>query len=146
MQIVKRTLNSVGYLGADGNASLDDLECEPLVKTAKAQVAIARHLLPAYRGINDQKQGRFEAIMKRWCDGVPLTPQMFNGNEGRSSDGILIQAFKGFKIRLYGFVRQVRSVKTFLIVDIDPAKKQDKADPKVLKRAKIRADGIGKGK
>jgi hypothetical protein len=146
LRAVKRTLNSAEYMSADGNASLDDLECEPLVRTAKAQVAIARRLLPAYRGINDQKRGRFEAIMNRWCEEVPLTPEMFNGNEGRSSDGILIQAFKGFKIRLYGFVRQVRSVKSFLIVELDPAKKQDKADPKVLKRAKNRADEIGKGK
>lgn len=133
-------------MSASGNESLDDLDCEPLVRTAKAQVAMARRLLPTYRGVSDQKQGRFEAIMRRWCEDVSLTPEMFNANEGRSSGGILIQAFKGFKIRLYGFVRQVQRVKTFLIIEIDPAKKQDKADPKVLKRAKRRADDIGKGK
>jgi hypothetical protein len=133
-------------MSASDNESLEDFDCEPLVRTAKAQVAIARRLLPTYRGVSDQKQGRFEAIMRRWCEGVALTSEMFNGNEGRSPNGILIQAFKGFKIRLYGFVRQVRNIKTFLIVEIDPAKKQDKADPKVLKKAKRRADEIGKGK
>lgn len=132
-------------MSANGNESLDDLDCESLVRAANAQVAMARRLLPTYR-VNDQKLGRFEAIMRRWCEGVSLTPEMFNANEGRSSDGVLIQAFKGFKIRLYGFVRQVQRVKTFLIVEIDPAKKQDKADQKVLKRAKRRADEIGKGK
>lgn len=126
--------------------TLDLLECEPLAKTATSQVAIARRLLPLYRQLADQKRARFEAIMRRWCEGIPLTPEMFNLNEGRSSAGTLIQAFKGFKIRLYGFVRQVSSVKTFIIVEIDPAKKQDKADPKVLKRAKAKADAIGKGK
>jgi hypothetical protein len=132
-------------MSASDNESLEDFDCEPLVRTAKAQVAIARRLLPAYRGVNDQKQGRFEAIMRRWCEGVSLTPEMFNANEGRSSGGILVQAFKGFKIRLYGFVRQVQRVRTFLIVEVDLAKKQNKADPKVLKRAKRRADEIGKG-
>lgn len=132
-------------MNAHDDETLDKLDCESLVRTAKAQVAIARRLLPEYRSFVDQKRARFEAVMERWCDGIPLTPEMFNANEGRSKSGLLLQAFKGFKIRLYGFDRKVATLRTFLIVEIDPAKKQTKADPRVLKRAKSRIDEIGKG-
>jgi hypothetical protein len=127
------------------DATLEDLDCEPLVQTELAQVAIVRALLPHINELPLSKRARFEAIMGRWCDGVRLTPEMFNANEGRSPGGILLQTFKGFKIRLYGFARTVSSKKTFLIVDVDPAKKQDKADQGILKRAKRRVDEIGKG-
>lgn len=125
--------------------TLETYDCEPLVQTADARVAIARHILPEYKSMPDQKRARFQAIMRRWCDGVKLTPEMFNANEGRSPGGILLQAFKGFKIRLYGFRRKISSLETFIIVEIDPAKKQDKADSKVLKRAYRKVDDIGKG-
>lgn len=132
-------------MNAPDDETLDSLDCERLVASGNAQVAIARKVLPEFACLTDSKRGRLEAIMRRWCEGVPLTGDMFNGNEGRSSSGILLQAFKGFKVRFYGFVRQVNAIKTFLIVDVDPAKKQDKADSKILTRAKSRADNFGKG-
>lgn len=131
-------------MNAKRDETIDSLDCKVLVETAKGQVAITRKLLPSFEQLADQKRARLEAVMRRWCDGVPLTAEMFNGNEGRTTAGILLQAFKGFKIRFYGFARQVASVRTFLIVDVDPAKKQDKADPKILSRAKSRADSVGK--
>jgi len=133
-------------MSSDDDETLDHFQCDPLIETAGAQVAILRRLLPTYRGFKEQTRARFAAVMKRWCDGVSMPIEMFNWNEGRSADGIMIRAFKGFKIRLYGFERTVSAKRTFLIVEIDPAKKQDKADPKVLSRAKKRADEIGKGK
>lgn len=81
--------------------------------------------------------------MKLWCEGRPLTPQMFNGSEGRTlRRKIMLKAFKAFKVRLYGFDGDVGGTRTFVIVDADPAKKQDKADPKILKRAKKRIDDL----
>lgn len=132
-------------MNADNDDDLDRLGFEPLASAARARVVIAKRLLPDYQQIADQQRARFEAIMRRWCEGVKLTPQMFNPNEGRSQSGILLQAFKAFKIRLYGFERRISSVRTFLIVDHDPAKKQDRADPNILKRSKRRLDDIGKG-
>lgn len=131
-------------MSTDDDENLDDLDCEPLVRTAKSQVAITRRLVADYQGFEENKRARFESVMTRWCDGIPLTPEMFNTNEGRSKNNIRLQAFKGFKIRLYGFDRKVASIRTFIIVEIDPAKKQDKADPRILKRAKRRIDEIGK--
>lgn len=83
--------------------------------------------------------------MKLWCEGRKLAPTMFNYNEGRSKQkNLLIQAFKAFKIRFYGFERHLSDRRTFIIIDYDPAKKQDKADPNILKRAKSSADEIMK--
>jgi hypothetical protein len=68
---------------------------------------------------------------------------MFNANEGRTPrHEVLLQAFKTFKVRLYGFSSAVGGRRTFVIVDADPAKKQDRADPKILKRAKRRVDDL----
>lgn len=125
--------------------SLAALGFEPLVSEAGARVAIATRLLPTYRQLDVRQQARFEAIMLRWCKEIALTPEMFNANEGRSPGNILIRAFKIHKVRLYGFVRAMGKMKTFLIVEIDPSKKQDRADQKILKRAYNRADEIGKG-
>lgn len=52
---------------------------------------------------------------------------------------MLMQAFKTHKVRLYGLVRNIEGHKVFVITGVDPAKKQNKADPKVLGKAKVRA-------
>ncbi|WP_152569483.1 MULTISPECIES: hypothetical protein [Sphingomonas] len=130
----------------DGNDELAKLGCEHVASTGNGQVAILSHVKPDFDGIEERYQSRLLRIMELWCDGRPLTEEMFNPNEGRATrTNLMLQAFKGFKIRLYGFVRQVSLKKTFIIVDMDTAKKQNKADPKILKRAKSRVDEIGKG-
>ena len=55
---------------------------------------------------------------------------------------MMLQAFKNnaAKVRLYGFPLSVADKKTFIIVDADTAKKKNKADPNILKRAKARID------
>jgi hypothetical protein len=125
--------------------SLEALGCDQLVHTDGVQVAILTAIREDYEAIEQRKRDRFERIMEMWCEGRRLTEEMFNANEGRSSGNLLLQAFKAFKVRLYGFVRPVAGRKTFIIVAIDPAKKQDRADPRVLSRAWKRSDDIGKG-
>ena len=71
--------------------------------------------------------------MHHWCEERALTNKMFNYNEGRSAGGIMLQAFKSFKHRFYGFERQIAGVRTFVVVDYDGAKKQDKAGAEALK-------------
>jgi hypothetical protein len=126
--------------------SLDQLGCDGLEKSGRSQVALWRAAAKDWGGLDDNQEGRFRRIMQMWCEGHKLTPEMYNGNEGRSPGNIMLHAFKAFKIRLYGFVRSVGTIRTFIVVDIDPAKKRDKADPKILKRAYDRVDQIGKGK
>lgn len=122
---------------------LEKIDCDVLEERFGARVAIRRDMRKEYDSLDDQKKGRLNAIMKLWCEGRALTPQMFNGNEGRTTrHNCLLQAFKTFKVRLYGFSGDVGNKRTFVIVDSDPAKKQNKADPKILKRAKRRVDDL----
>lgn len=123
--------------------SLERIGCDVLEERCGARVVIRRAMRGVYDALAAQKQGRFVAIMQRWCEGGRLTPEMFNGNEGRTArHGVLLQAFKTFKVRLYGFSTAVGGNRTFVIVDADPAKKQNKADPKILKRARRRIDDL----
>jgi len=123
--------------------SLERINCDLLAECCGARVAVERGVRKIYDALADQSKGRLQAVMSRWCEGGSLTPEMFNANEGRSPrHGILLQAFKTFKVRLYGFSSAVGGRRTFVIVDADPAKKQARADQKILKRAKRRVDDL----
>lgn len=143
---VKTILNSIRSMSdADDDDSLERVLCDRLASADGARVAVRRSIRSAFDGLSDKEQGRFIRIMELWCENRPLAPNMFNHNEGRSNHhNLLIQAFKAFKIRLYGFERRLSGIRTFFIVDFDPAKKQDKADPIILKRAKSRLDDMVK--
>lgn len=125
--------------------SLNQLECDLLAESGEARVVIRRKVRGDYDALSDQQRGRFQRIMEMWCEDKKLPPTMFNANEGRTkAHNLMLTAFKAFKVRLYGFARRVGGVSTYIIVDMDPAKKQDKADPGILKRAKGRVDELGK--
>lgn len=128
---------------AIGDDSLEQLECDLLAERCGGRVVIRRVMRKLYDSLDDRKRGRLQAVMKLWCEGGRLTPEMFNANEGRSPHHrVLMQAFKTFKVRLYGFSASVGSKRTFVIVDGDPAKKQTKGDRKTLDRAKSRIDNL----
>lgn len=130
-------------MNAPKDDSLEHFECDVLAEHSGARVVIRRARRKLFDALDLQKQGRFAATMKRWCDGDKLTPEMFNHSEGRTSrHNEMLQAFKAFKVRLYGFQFALGGKRTFIIVDVDPDKKQNKADPKILKRAKSRIDDL----
>lgn len=126
--------------------SLGQIECDVLADHSGARVVIRQSIRKAFDALDDKAQGRFLAVMKRWCDDPSqLTSEMFNGNEGRSSrHKVMLQAFKNnaAKARLYGFPLSIGGMWTFIILDSDTAKKQNKADPHILKRAKSRIDDL----
>lgn len=122
--------------------ALAKLGFEVLAGTEGACVAIDAHLMKELEEIDPKKLARLIRIMELWCLGQQLSGEQFNGNEGRARRGdlnVMLQAFKTHKVRLFGFVMSIDLKRTFLIVDLDPAKKQNKADPKILKRAHGRA-------
>lgn len=131
-------------MNAPKDDSLEHIECDVLAEHSGARVVIRRAVRKVYDALDDRAQGRLSAVMKRWCDDPDqLTPEMFNGNEGRSSrHNEMLQAIKNnaAKVRLYGFSFLVADKRTFIIVDADTAKKQNKADPNILKRARSRID------
>lgn len=120
--------------------------CRTLECSDGLRVGILNDVLSAYEGFEEHVQNKLKRIMFRWCGGHAMTKEMFNGNEGRTPNGTSLKAFKTFKHRMYGFETSIDGIRTFVIVDHDPAKKQDKADPKILTRAKGRVDAFGKGK
>lgn len=83
---------------------------------------------------------RCEKIMEFYGRDGPmnLTPDKFR-NEGRFHTGgkrgkmIMISAFKASQVRVYG--GKIPKVDCFICTEIDPAKKQDKADEAKLRRA-----------
>lgn len=122
--------------------SLERIECDVLAEHSGARVVIRRVMRKIYDALDDRAKARLERAMLRWCeDPALLTNEMFNGNEGHTPrHKEMLKAFKAFKVRLYGFSAAVGERRTFLIVDADPTKKQNKADPVILKRAKSRID------
>ena len=54
----------------------------------------------------------------------------------------LLYEFKSHQFRLYGVVKTYKGKRSFVGLACDPAKKTNKADPKVLKRAANAADKI----
>lgn len=78
--------------------------------------------------------------MKIWTTdvvgGVP--PEKFKFQARFTEKGfhpVAIWVFKAHQPRYYGFTRVVEGKETFFVTAIDPAKKQDDANPEVLARA-----------
>src|SRR5262249_13233876 len=125
----------------DEKEDFRQFECSLLATEALARVLIRDDAIKAFESVEERPLARLLRVMQLWSKGLPLTPEQFNANEGRCQKGSinrLLQAFKTHGIRLYGFTRRIVGKKTFIIVDVDPAKKQKKADPRILQRAKDR--------
>lgn len=128
-------------MASDGQSDANE-GFEVIESGQRSCVMIEKRARKEFDRFEAQPRARLKAVMKRWCNGVALTPEMMNTNEGRTpKHKEMAQAFKAFKNRLYGFERNEKGIRTFFIVDADPAKKQDKAGP-VLDRAKKRIDAV----
>jgi hypothetical protein len=124
---------------------LQAIGCKELAASRAVRVVILDVALAEFESLEDAKKARLVRIMELWCDNHRLTPEQFNANEGREQKGninIRIQAFKAYKVRLYGSVTHIDGCKTFVISTVDAAKKQDKADVRMLERAKKRASEV----
>lgn len=124
------------------NPALQALGCHELVGNRQRSVVIHEAAVGDFDALDERKKARLIRIMELWIDGQRLTEEQFNGNEGREQKGdinVLIQAFKTHKVRLYGVDERIDGKRTFAILEIDSEKKQNKADPKILKKAKSKA-------
>lgn len=143
---VLRSFLTQACMNAPKDDSLDQIECDVLAEHGAARVVVRRVVRKVYDALDVRAQGRFLAVMKRWCDDPSqLTSEMFNGNEGRTPrHNEMLQAFKNnaAKSRLYGFAVSLAKKRTFIIVDADMAKKKDKANKAILSRSKSRVDDL----
>ena len=123
-----------------------DWGCELLVKGSRAQVVITTAMAKHFHALDVERRKKATRAMEWWCEGRPIPDNLFNPMEGRSANGTMLQAFKTWAHRLYGFVTNIDGMRTFVIVDCDPSKKRTPANQAVLKRARGRVDAFGKGK
>lgn len=125
---------------SDSTDEAEQFECETLAEKGANRVLLSKEAAKEFWTFETRKQAKLVANMDLWVDGQILADNQFNANEGRTKGGInrMLQAFKVRKIRCYGFVCPLQGRKTFVIVDVDPAKKSDKGKPRVLERAKER--------
>ncbi len=120
--------------------------CTLLVDHEGSRVWISHKVRRQFDRLEEACQEKLKSYMELWCEERALTKEMFNGNEGRSPGGIMLKAFKRYQARMYGFERDIDNVRTFVIVDCNPAKKRTPAKQADLKRARKRADSFGKEK
>lgn len=124
--------------------SSDDVEaygCELLVREGRAQVVLREEASKEFWSLERRAQASLLARSKLWATGKRLSGEQLNHNEGRARKGEInrrIEAFKFSHVRLFGFVRPLMGFKTFVAVAVDAAKKQRKANPRLLSRAAAR--------
>lgn len=117
------------------------IDCDHVLMGTGARVLMLKSVTKEFLELESKKQARLLSNAKLWANDFRPSPEQFNGNEGRcggKNDRMLV-AVKAHKVRLYGISRRYLGIKTLLIVDIDVAKKQDQANPRILKRAKKKA-------
>lgn len=117
-----------------------NIDCDHVLTGMTAQVLMAKSVTIEFFELETRKQARLLSNVKLWADGQRPSSEQFNGNEGRcggDNDRMLV-AVKVHKVRLYGFVRSYNNIKTLILIDMDSAKKQDRACPRILKRSKSR--------
>lgn len=103
-------------------------------------IAFKDRLWKAFQKEIDQKaRVQLTSAMKAWCERGPahLPKQRFKFQDSFEWGGkrVRLETFKGWAVRFYGAVMDVDGVTTFLITGYDPDKKDDQADPDVLKAA-----------
>ena len=86
---------------------------------------------------------QLDRYVQSFCDTFDhRAPDTHFKKEGTYPDGkagkAAVFAFKPFQWRLYGVVCTVEGKKCFVGTKVDPEKKQDKADPDILKSAAVR--------
>ena len=98
-------------------------------------VVVSGKVWKAIRAAPDQSKAQLLKTFDQWCEGYALPDGKHKRNEGRYHHGeesILRQAFAASSIRVYGWIETVEGVETFILVDVDVNKKQQKADQDLL--------------
>lgn len=126
---------------SDSEDEAEQFQCETLVdRKGGNRILLSREAGKEFWALETRQQARLLANMELWADGRQMMDTQFNGNEGRTKGGVnrMLQTFKVHKVRCYGFVCPLKGQRTFVIVDIDPAKKSNRGKVRLLDRAKAR--------
>jgi hypothetical protein len=126
---------------SESSDDVDAYGCELLVREGRTQVVLREEASKEFWSLEQRAQAKLLVRCKLWAAGKKLSEEHLNHNEGRARKGDInrrIEAFKISGVRLFGFVRPLMGFKTFVAVAVDAAKKQRKANPRVLSRAVAR--------
>lgn len=126
---------------SDSEDEAGRFHCETLVaRWGGNRVLLSEEAGKEFWALDRRQQARLLATMELWVDDRTMTEKQFNGSEGRTRGRIkrMLMAFKMHKVRCYGFVCPLEGRKTFVIVDVDAAKKSNKGKARILDRAKER--------
>jgi len=120
--------------------------CITLVQGRNGRAGIMLRIVKDWNKLDAKVRARIKRGMTEWCEGrmLPHTLYKSGGRYGQTKGGSTIAVFKSGQARLYGFERHLDGVRTFLVADCDPAKKQNEADPDLIARLKVRIDAFGK--
>lgn len=122
---------------------LERLRCEMVVEGSEGRVYITPKPMKEWSGLDAASLGRLERNMEKWCDGRTMPPELYRNNAyGDSSMGHAIAVFKTHQKRFYGYELHLDNTRTFIVVDCDVAKKQDKVKKASLDRIKKRVDAF----
>lgn len=134
--------------GQEPDDELKPHGCLTIVSGRSGRVGIAQRLVKVWNRLDPKVRVRAKRSMAEWCEGRMLHREIFKsgGSYGKTPGGTTIAVFKSGQARLYGFERQLDGIRTFVIADCDPAKKQNDADKDLIARLKVRIDAFGKEK
>lgn len=124
----------------------ESMDCHLVTAGDGGVVIMRKDVTDEFCAAETKKQAKLLANMRLWARGLQLTEEQMNFNEGRidGTSGRMLYAVKTRHVRLYCFVKRLLAKKTLVVIDIDTSKKRDKADPKILARAKKRAQDFDK--
>lgn len=130
-------------MGAGPSASTYYIACRGQVSDvllSPAAEAEYRQVLEGTDEISVKRRVQLDRYFRTFCDMVHffkhLSDQKFK-NEGNFPDGkggqVAVWTFKSWQWRVYGAILQIEGRRCFVGMLVDPAKKRDKADQKMLK-------------
>lgn len=117
------------------------MDCDFVTDGDGGAVIMQKEVTKDFVELETKKQAKLMANMRIWARGLKLTEEQMNFNEGRidGESGRMLYAVKTHKVRLYCFIKSLLGKKTLIVVDMDASKKKDKADARILARAKRKA-------
>lgn len=120
--------------------------CVTLVQGRNGRVGIMPRVIKDWNKLDAKVRARVKRGMAEWCEGRLLPRNLYKsgGKYGQTKGGNTVAVFRSGQARLYGFERHLDGIRTFLVADCDPAKKQDDADADLIARLKVRIDAFGK--
>ncbi len=114
-------------------------DCELLAEGKLREVWLCKKRIKLFGKADEKMTARALAIIARYCDveksALKQTSYKTLRRYKRGDESFQLKEFKADQLRLYGFEEIVNGDEIFVVVEIDPQKKQDRASPRKLESA-----------